>query len=56
MIKEAGTIDGPTAERELCAVLAALVAQFAAVIHKGAELALITPEADPLNVAVQFKE
>ncbi|XP_064103828.1 protein FAM114A2-like [Macrobrachium nipponense] len=56
LIKEADVVDGPTAEQELFMALAALVAQLAAVLHKGAELALITPGADPINVASQFKE
>lgn len=56
VIKEADVVDGPTAEQELFMALAALVAQLAAVLHKGAELALITPGADPINVASQFKE
>ncbi|XP_068221248.1 protein FAM114A2 isoform X2 [Palaemon carinicauda] len=56
LIKEAGVVDGPKAEQELFMALAALVSQLAAVIHKGAELALITPGTDPVNVALQFKE
>ncbi|XP_042215107.1 uncharacterized protein LOC121861442 [Homarus americanus] len=56
LIQEAGVVDGPTAERELYTALAALVVQMSAMAHKGAELSLITPDADPLTVAVQFKE
>lgn len=55
-IQESGVVDGPTAEHELFKALAALVVQLSAVIHKGAELALITTQADPLTVAVHFRE
>ena len=33
-----------------------LVAQLCALAHKGGELALITPETDPLDLASHFKE
>lgn len=56
IIQEAGVVDGPSAEQELFKVLAALVVQLSTVIHKGAELSLITPQADPLTVALHFKE
>ncbi|KAK3877628.1 hypothetical protein Pcinc_017663 [Petrolisthes cinctipes] len=43
-------------EEELYTTLAEMVSQLVALIHKAAELALITPQADPLKLAAQFKE
>lgn len=55
-IEEAGAVSGATSERELYAALAPLVAQVLALIHKGAEITLITPQVDLLTVATSFKE
>lgn len=45
-----------TGEEELYTSLAEMVSQLVALIHKAAELALITPQADPVKLAAQFKE
>lgn len=56
LIKDAGSIDGPTTERELYAELAVLVGQVTAVSHKGAELSLTNPQADVLTLAAYFTQ
>lgn len=55
-IQEAEALEGPATECQLYTCLAGLIAQVLAVVHKGAEMALITPKADPLSVVVNFSE
>lgn len=56
LIQEADLEKRDQAENELYQALAKFVTQLCALAHKGGELALITPEIDPLDVASHFKD
>lgn len=55
-VQEVGLEETDEAEGVLYSALAQLVAQLCALAHKGGELALITPDTDPLDLASHFKE
>ncbi|CAL4167641.1 unnamed protein product, partial [Meganyctiphanes norvegica] len=55
LITMAGEGVVPSIESQLYTALAAFLAQIVSVIHKGSELALITPDVAPQDVAHQFK-
>lgn len=55
-VQEVGLEETDEAEGVLYSAMAQLVAQLCAVAHKGGELALITPDTDPVELASHFKE
>ncbi|XP_045129710.1 protein FAM114A2-like [Portunus trituberculatus] len=55
-VQEVGLEETGEGEGVLFSAMAQLVAQLCALAHKGGELALITPDADPLDLASHFKE
>lgn len=55
-VQEIGLEEIDEAEGVVYSAMAQLVAQLCALAHKGGELALITPDADPLDLASHFKE
>lgn len=55
-IQEAEFEEMDQVEDVLYGTMAQLVAQLCALAHKGGELALITPETEPLDLASHFKE
>ncbi|XP_063611827.1 trichohyalin-like isoform X2 [Penaeus indicus] len=56
LIEEKKNLDWAAVEKEVYLSLALLIAQLAALTHKGSELALITPGADPHAIANSFRE
>lgn len=56
LIEEKKNLDWTAVEKEVYLSLALLIAQLAALTHKGSELALITPGSDPHAIANSFRE
>ncbi|XP_037779753.1 trichohyalin-like isoform X3 [Penaeus monodon] len=56
LIEEKKNLDWAVVEKEVYLSLALLIAQLAALTHKGSELALITPGSEPHAIANSFRE